>query len=292
MPTKDEIALKVVEILRDARASEQITNVYARSKIEDMNVHVAGYAEPGYTDDVVVVVGDWNEITEYDKATGKFVTVDSSPAELAEKLESAGATLEWCDEWVACADCGKLVRTSGDRHGWKQAYWSSPDGPVCRLCVKPDPEAYLRELEGNVERAESMGIDLEANGYVLLQDDFENGFYGGQDAHPKVIGATLRKQNVQRFIFRLDDVGQFDVKFSVYVHKTEIGNVKPGTFDSPDSKNGPNMAEGLRKSLAAAGEAMDKLPEGGIKVIHCDASTGTASGEVVSPEDFVKGKKQ
>ena len=189
----------------------------ARANIENIEWAPA-YSEPGYSDPRRggIYFADWNDVTSYDSGNGKRTVEDGTMGRLANALERYGADIQWCDEWHNCYQCGNAIRTQPDSYGWQPAYFMTEDGEVCHNCVAEDPAAYLADLEGNADRCWTLGIDPADHGYKLLEGDFENGFHPGQNDDPREIAKRLRENGIDRFVFRLDDVGQFDARFSVY----------------------------------------------------------------------------
>jgi hypothetical protein len=259
-----------------------------RCRVADVTLHHEGYAEPGYDNPAsgIVALGDWNDISTYQD--GKWVSEDNTLCRLGAMLEKLGVALEWNDEWTTCDDCGKLIRTSPNSYCWKFSGWQSDDGCVCSECVMKDPEDYLENMEGETTRAVTLEIDPAKHGYTQLEGWFEHGLYGGQNADPKVIAKSLKKLGVTRFLFVLDDVGQFDARFSVYVHDSEMENLDRGKWAAAET-DGPDLVAGLERALSAASTEMAKLPEGqGIKYAKVKAD-GTAEVKLVSPQDFIDG---
>lgn len=257
-------------------------------RVENVQIHV-GYAEPGYDSDAVVALGNWNNCTRYDRDKRESVTVDSLPSRLAKALERMGVELEWDDEWTQCADCGKLVRTQANSYGWTQSYWDSDDGAVCHECLKADPSAYLESLEGNASSADTMSFDLTEHGYEQVETDLEHGFHSGQDASPTVIAESLAKRGVTRFIFQIDDVGQFDISFSLYVHEDDLDAYNGAA--EPLETDGPSVSGAMERALREASSKLDRLPSDGdgVKVVTCNGD-GTADVRLVSREDFIEGR--
>jgi hypothetical protein len=163
------------------------------------------YAEPGYSNPAKgILFANWN---------------DEPLKRLGDLAEKAGYAIEWSDEWSVCDDCGKAVRTSPNSYGWRRSYFDSEDGFLCVECVRDDPSAYLESLEGNPRAAETLDIPLDD--YVQAGTNYEHGWHQGQNDSPDVIATSLRARGITRFLFKLDDVGQFDCRFSVYVHQDE-----------------------------------------------------------------------
>lgn len=202
------------------------------------------YAEPGYTDPEsgLIATGDWNSRTVrrkvYPRVIPSWLTVkdpdatyehiDNTMPRIGTILKKLGAELEWEDEWCACEECHKLFRTSPNSYSWTRSYWDSEGcGYYCEACVIDDPEDYLESLEGNPRKANTLDLDLEKQGYRKVDIDFENGLHGGQDDNSEKIAESLRKLGVERFIFEIDGVGQFEISFSVWVHETESDKCDP-----------------------------------------------------------------
>lgn len=278
---------KAYRILRAAARS--VPTSQGRNHIEAIELHVQGYAEPGYGDPAsgVIALGNWNTVTRY--VNGQLVTLDEVPSRVGNLLEKIGVELQWCDEWAACDTCGKLVRTQPDSYNWQPSYHLDDDGLTCLDCLQGSAAEYLEGLEGNPRRCNTISaIDPAEHGYVLVQGDFENGFHDGQDADPKRIARALETQGIHRFLFNLDSTGQFDTRFSVYVHESEIGKLDREQFAHAE-KDGPSVAGALRSGLADAARKMDALQPGGIKCATIKTD-GTADVRVIGPEEFVNGR--
>jgi hypothetical protein len=263
-----------------------------KCRLQEITIHTHGYAEPGYDNKDVIACGNWNDITKWD---GKeHITVDKSvsmAAELIEELcEEHGLTfeLEWSDQWAFCVECNKLVRTTADSYGWSRYYWDDEcEGDyICGDCVIKDPEDYLLSLEGSHTKCMTIQINLEENGYIKVEDGFENGFHTGQDASPELIANALTKQDIHRFIFNLDGVGQFDINFSVYIHESEQDKLNKENFDETE-KDGPSNSEALKRALKSC--SLASHTGDGVQVVKCN-SDGTTTTKIVSQQDFIEGK--
>jgi hypothetical protein len=215
--------------------------------IERMNLDWAeDYAEPGYSADPRgVLFANWNDVTKWDGE--KHKVLDTRPRRLQAIAEHAGYSIEWGDEFMLCDDCHKAVRTTADSYGWKRSYFENDNGIQCINCVKDDPSEYLASLEGDSRRAETMDLDLTDHGYVLAGKDYEHGWHPGQNDSPEVVAKSLRARGIDRFLFKIDDVGQFDLKFSVYVHEDEKDLLTEAPVDSALSYDpGTEMGKALR----------------------------------------------
>ena len=240
-----------------------------------------GYAEPGYSGDCIVSA-NWNDKSQWIARQRRSVTLDDTPSRFARLFEKAGAEIEWCDEWTGCCECFRAVRTQPDSYCWTRSYIEGEYGVTCEECVEKNAPDYLAELEGKGRSAWTLDIDPESHGYGRLEQDFCHGFHPGQDSDPGLIADGLRACGIERFLFRIDSVGQFDADFSAYVHESEA-DLMPVSVES----EGPSVSEGLKRAL----QNIPPRPEGnGVHVVSVDASTGTATGRLVSQQDFIDGR--
>lgn len=170
-----------------------------RQQIEYIQ-YAHSYGEPGYDDPAKgILFGDWNYFSK----------------DAVDILERMGYSCEWEDEWTTCCECGKALRTSATSYGWKPSYFASDCEITCRECT--DMESYLESLEDDPSTAlNNDDINPEEYGYELVQGEFENGFHPGQNDNPKAIYARLKDQGYSRLLFVIDNVGQFDMEFSVW----------------------------------------------------------------------------
>ena len=116
----------------------------ALSQLEDIQFY-DGYAEPGYDDPEcgIIATGNWNDVSIYDRETGKFVKVDNTVVRVGRLLERLGVSLEWSDEWTTCCQCNKLVRTSPTSYGWQPSYISICGDSTCEDCTQCIPALYI-----------------------------------------------------------------------------------------------------------------------------------------------------
>lgn len=250
-----------------------------------------GYAEPGYDDpeSEIIALGDWNSQTvkrrRYMKNSYEVYNhEDNTMPRIAAILERMGAKVEWGDEWYFCENCCKLIRNQPNSYSWTPSFWQEECMILCHECVLDDPEGYLESLEGNHRNANTLGLDLGAQRYVKTDGEYENGFHPGQNDDPEVIAESLRKLGIKRFIFEIDSTGQFDMNFSVWVHKTEYNKLS-GELNS----EGINIAGAMQSALKDASAKIGELQGEGVKVAKCYLK-GTATARPVSQEDFIAGK--
>ncbi len=278
-----ERAQRILEAGINSAPTEQ-----GSSRIYDMTLHTKGYAEPGY-DGEVVVTGDFNNIDKWDAEGRTHETIDKTPGRVADLLEKIGVEVEWSDEWAACDGCQKLVRTQADSYAWQRSYFEDDmfgdEGYiVCHECVKDDPTSYLEYLDGQDNQCMTIDVDLEEHGYHRIDEDYQNGLYGGQASDPKIIAKALREQGIEHFIFTLDSVGQFDMSFSVWVHEDE--ELDENKFDNAE-KDGVDPAHELREAFSKVScHSGDHSGEGiqATKIRGSEVETKT-----ITPQEFVEG---
>jgi len=184
--------------------------------LEEMNLHVHGYAEPGYSPGEcgIVATGNWNRTSGGES---------DLPERVGNIFEKMGIKCEWSDEWATCDDCNKLIRTSADSYGWSPSYWIGDGFIICHECVKEDPEEYLKSHEDTADVIATLGIDLSEHQYVRLSlQSFETGLHPGQIDRPAPIAKELRDKGVSRFLFRIDEVSQFYSEWSLWVHEDDM----------------------------------------------------------------------
>ncbi len=277
-------------------ARESATTNSARHRIDDVSVHSAGYAEPGYADPAsgAIVCGNWNTISEWSAETRESTDIDTTPKRLAQVLEKLGAELEWSDEWSDCHECCKLVRNQPDSYSWKPAYNCDDGELLCFDCM--DPEEYLVGLEGNCNGINQI-FDPEEHDYVLVSNDFQRGMHRGQDSHPKLIGDLMSAAGFSRWIFHLESKGQFDIDFSLWLHREEAeqddgdGIILAKRVIERGSTDGASVSEAMRRGLQEAGRQSDEMRKAGATgLLVSKFSEDGATTKEVSDKDFVEGK--
>ena len=260
---------------------------YFSANAEDVQLY-DGYAEPGY-DGTRVATGNWNRNSYYDRETRQSVDTDNTMPRLSRILEKLGFECEWSDEWTTCDDCGKLIRTQADSYGWTRSYSQNDCDVVCLNCI--DPGEHLQSLEGDYAKANTIGtIDPAKHGYKRLPEDYQTGMHYGQDSSPKLVAKALEKQEIERFLFNIDDVGQFDTSWSAWVHEDEWELLDQKQF-AEENTDGPSIAGAMERGLREASRKTAELPDnGGIKYATVNGD-GTADVRLVSHEEFIEGIK-
>lgn len=237
-----------------------------RTQIQDMDLRVHGYAESGYPEDAIVVTGNWNDITRWDD-DGGLAVLDNTPSRVARALEGVGVEIEWSDMWDTCEDCSKLIRTTGDSCFWQPSYAMQGGYKICIDCL--NFEDYLESVEGPYSNGNSIELDPSEYGYQLIQDDFENGICGGQRADPQRIIKLLSDAGFHRFLLQLDQVQQFDMSFSVWLHDEEadeedgMGLIRAKRILERGNTDGPDPAEIMKRGLEQASRQADEMRRAG-----------------------------
>lgn len=244
-----------------------------QEKIKDITFHCNGIIEPGYTNSKsgVFVLGNWNDIEDIYK-----------------QLEDLGCELEWSDEWAECSMCLKVFRTQPNNYGWEPSFAIVEGEMFCSKCIKKSAQEYLKTLEGQSKKAlfSTLNIDPSNYGYHKMDGNFERGYHEGQNSDPKMITESLKNRGVYRFIFEVESVSQFDMRFSVFVHSSEVDKIKD--WDCLN-KDGVDLVDGLKTALSMASQQFSQTPRDGIKITRINAEAGTAQTTIVSTEDFIKG---
>jgi hypothetical protein len=252
-----------------------------------INVIADRYSEPGYSDpETLIVTANWNNDRGCIKQSFIDDSDDDSLVTISNALEQLGCSIEWEDEWTDCAYCGGLVRTKPDSYGWMQSFYMGEHEIICHECIKDDIDRqkdYIEDHIGNSRKCLTINIDLEQHGFVHIDQKFEHGWHGGQDASPTKIATYLRSKGVTRFIFVLDSVGQFDMGFSVWIDEEESQDI----IEIEDYRDDEDPAEVLKRGLSKA-SLIGAHHQEGIQVLKIRGDDITH--KVISPQDFIDGK--
>lgn len=224
------------------------------NSVDTIRLH-CGWAGKHATDELIAT-GNWNAVDRYDAELKQRVDVEDTAKRVGDMLERLGFELEWSDMTSTCDDCGKLIRTEPDCYSWTPSYVIGDGCITCDGCL--DPEDHLESLEGNPDRSNTIkSIDPAKYGYFLFQNNLVSGLHQGQDASPQKVGAALEKRGVTRYLFQLDGLGQFDAKWSVWVHESERDD--DGLLPlAPEETQGPSNSARAEKFLKEASAALRK----------------------------------
>lgn len=251
------------------------------------------YVEPGYSlddDKAMILFGDWNGFSQWNQELRQFIAVEPVNTVFLELVKRLGdvCELEWGDEWANCHECGGAFRTEPDSYGWLRSFIDHDGDHICHECIEKDPERYLDWWVGDHRKAiTNRMINPEDFGFVRLKDQCEHGFHRGQDASPEKMADVMRSRGVKRFLFTIDGAGQFDITFSLWVHKEELeqaGNL------GDDDINGPSLAAAMERTLRSASLCSPDPEPGKDGVIYSkvDLSTGNITTRKISPQEFAE----
>ena len=182
-----------------------------------------GISEMGY-DDKPMICADW-----WIRKNGSLR--EHPIMSFIEKNFDCEIETHWHDEWTPCNECYRAVRVSPDSYGWEVSYvWTSECSIVCRECVDKNEEFQWEAIEyykNNTNRAAPSWFYpyLEQHGFICYSPDeyckvFETGFHSGQNDDPREVAKDI-KNNLPGYdyLFKIDSVGQFDCRWSVFLKK-------------------------------------------------------------------------
>lgn len=136
-------------------------------------------------------------------------------------------TWGYSDEFTTCSECCQIIEIQPSHCGWVPDYWLTDGEIFCGDCVREDEdlaEGYLEDVTNNHQRAVTLFSEEEIlkMGYTKCNKDFESGLHEHQDDNPETILEKAREMlDDDKFIFRIDSVGQFDVNYHLFSKKSE-----------------------------------------------------------------------
>jgi hypothetical protein len=199
---------------------ENKTEVYSRliNYCDEKGLFVytyPGIAEKGY-DDIPMICANWNK-----KKLSKILN-------WGEKYFEGEVEFGWDDEWIACGECYKAVRTIPTHYGWTPSYmWAGECDIICHNHYEDYAEDIIEYYKNETNKAVNLDFYpiLKKNGFVCYSPDeycqkFETGWHRGQDDDPDKVAKDI-EENLPGYdyIFKIDSVGQFDVHWSVFLRK-------------------------------------------------------------------------
>jgi len=130
--------------------------------------------------------------------------------------------LEWSDEWIVDYNDLTAYRTTADSYSWQQQFRITDCGEL--ITPNSDIEDWVEHCKfdrNNYKVANSclpdfMEEQLEEAGFTLLEEDFEDGWYGKNDNPTEIAERIFDDTEYNELIFVLDSVGQFAITFKVY----------------------------------------------------------------------------
>jgi len=296
-----DFALEMLEWAIDAALEVCADHWMAKSRLENLrsNYCTVGYAEPGCTDPEggVIVLGNWNDVTEW--RDGELHRIDQTMRQVVRIFEALGFEIEWEDCWIACDDCCKLVRTEPDSYGWTPSFVRDDCGhTVCIDCLEEDASSYFEELEESGKGNSISRLHPSDHGYVEVMGDFESGWHRGQDASPEKISNLLNDAGFERIIINLDSKGQFDIRFSVWMHEEEanadggMGLIRAKRVLETGETDGPSNADALEAALRESSRQADELRKSGATgIVYSKVSPEGVTTREVSEQEWIEGVK-
>lgn len=195
--------------MKTMHITERRTEVILRGLIDKYCADYAhAYGEPGYTSPAHpggIILANWNDV----------------PKRIAQYLEEAGWELEWSDEWTIVDN--KAYRTQADSYSWQPTAVCPPTD--CEYITPEDGaelaiESFASEHPGEIYSLPYWVTDddLTEAGFELYADKLESGWYPGQTDDPVKISRQLLREGgpARRVVARVDGVGQFDCRFSIW----------------------------------------------------------------------------
>lgn len=163
-----------------------------------------------YNSNECYVVHDWNDLER---------ELGHEKADQVERiLGKLGFEQAYPDQMTICEDCYKLVDLMPGYYGDVHVAQILDDCTLlCPKCAISDPEAYIEDRLNNPKKANTLLTvqELADLGFSLVEGQYETGFHTGQTDDPKKILAK-HKEVGKDYLFHISDIGQFDVRYSLY----------------------------------------------------------------------------
>jgi hypothetical protein len=293
MSAKKEGAARFFRAHRLINAAKNSTDHRTtRAHLEDLCVY-SGIVDRGYDKYDCVVLCNWNTPTHYDGE--RYVEEDDTLRRLSDLLERTGVYTDWKDEYDECSECGKLARTSPDCYSWEKAYIITDGGLlICRNCI--DADELVKEYEGNKKMLTTeLSIHPEDHGYRNLLEHEENtyskvfqyGLHDGQNEKPEMMHTWLHTNMCNRFLFRVEDVSQFYISWSVWIHESDFDRVHKLYLGSHNiCREYPSPADKARDALRNAPH-LPAVP-GMVNITSINVADGTSTTRSISQQEFAE----
>lgn len=130
----------------------------------------------------------------------------------------------YADEYTLCSDCYAVIKTSPDSYHWQPDYFVGDGYIVCNKCFNETEDyqkQYIEARLNNPESANQLLTDeqLEEIGFKRLNEEsYESGLHEGMNDNPHDILEEINHLYYD-ILFSIDNVSQFDSRFSVWVRK-------------------------------------------------------------------------
>ena len=169
-----------------------------------------------------MLIADWNK--------NKLKSLDNWLN--GQYYEHAQIQLGYDDEYQYCDNCMGLICTTAQYHGDTGRFMYGDGEIFCSNCIKDDPDLILDYYLNNSSMAipDYLTEHIKNDGFICFSTDesgdycpiYESGLHIGQDDNPKDIEKKILelKYNYD-YLFMINSVGQFDVKWSVFIRRIE-----------------------------------------------------------------------
>lgn len=168
--------------------------------------HADRYIEPGYDQpETGILLANWNQVE----------------SDLMDELEAEGYELEWSDQWLV-TDNGGAVRTSPDSYQWQPSYLVTDHGDI--ITIEDDASEWIAEVALTDYMQPMRALpdhitteELTSEGFILHEEEYENGFHPGQTDDPKEVARHLFNDvGASEVVFQQTEQSQFYIKFSAW----------------------------------------------------------------------------
>jgi hypothetical protein len=214
-------AEKVLEIAKNM-ANKISMNIFCR--IEDIHLHVNGYADSGISlpKSGIIATGNWNRVCYKDKLDPSGINrlISDLPERVQTIFEKMGIECEWEDQWSVCITCGKLIYTDSCSSNCDYRFVDG-EGYECLNCIKKDPTDYLSSLEGDSNLSNDFQcIDPGKHGYVKIEEPILTKLNMVNIDSPKHVESKLRKIGLyDGVLFSYNPYSYFTSSLDVYFNE-------------------------------------------------------------------------
>jgi hypothetical protein len=167
--------------------------------------HADRYIEPGYDQpEKGILLCNWNNVD----------------TELVDELEAEGYELEYDDEWAV--DNGGAFRTQPSSYHWQPSYMLTDGGEF--ITIEDDPSEWIAERTLTDWNQPMKALpdhisaeDLSSAGFMLWEEEFENGHHPGQTDNPEDIAKHLFEElEASEVVFQITEQSQFYIKYEAW----------------------------------------------------------------------------
>lgn len=195
-----------------------------------------------YNDKDFMIIDGWDDVEKIQKAlVPSFEPKDKYDTSVLDEYMDWG----FSDSYTTCEECGNVICTEPDSKHWVPDFWVGDGFILCGDCVRNNPREYLEYLTNNPEVANTIlrDGDLSGEGYIALDDEYENGWYGKVDDPHDILDRLLEEHPNGQFIFSITNQQQFGTWFKVWALEESLEE---------------NLEEGLGNYLYLFPEGIDK----------------------------------